>query len=225
MERDFSAKVTGGLFLGAAVLLWGGWMSLPHRLGAFFETGDFPAIDEHLYLWIWTFRVHLFGLVVAAMALVALATRLDAADVRVLAWPGAAIAAAGLVVGALAAAFYYHHGVWGAVELRGATTEAVRAFVDGLRVDTEYVTCLTRFSRVFTGLGLLTLAAGLAKGRLLPVWVRGGAALLGVAAMALTMGLPDRLELYQPVFHVQSLWLAATGVAVLRSGIASLPQR
>jgi hypothetical protein len=39
--------------------------------------------------------------------------------------------------------------------------------------------------------------------------------------MALTMGLPDRLELYQPVFHLQAAWLAGTGLVVLRRGAGS----
>ncbi len=37
--------------------------------------------------------------------------------------------------------------------------------------------------------------------------------------MAITMGLPDDLELYMPVFYLTTLWLAATGVVTLRSGI------
>ena len=49
--------------------------------------------------------------------------------------------------------------------------------------------------------------------------VGGGAAALGVAAMALTMFMPDNWALYTPVFHLQALWLAATGAWVLFNGI------
>ena len=38
---------------------------------------------------------------------------------------------------------------------------------------------------------------------------------MGVAGMTLTMGLPDNLSLYQPVFHLNALWLAAFGVVAL----------
>ena len=62
------------------------------------------------------------------------------------------IAVAGLLVSALGGAFYYHHGAWGSIELAGKPPEAAQAFVDALRVDTEYVTCLVRFGRVFGGL-------------------------------------------------------------------------
>ena len=36
--------------------------------------------------------------------------------------------------------------------------------------------------------------------------------------MGLTMGLPDDLSLYRPVFHLNALWLAAMGVATLTLG-------
>lgn len=37
--------------------------------------------------------------------------------------------------------------------------------------------------------------------------------------MAITMGLPDDLDLYLPVFHLHAFWLAAVGFVTLRSGI------
>ena len=40
-------------------------------------------------------------------------------------------------------------------------------------------------------------------------------AILGIAAMALTMGLPDDLHLYRYIFHLNILWLVALGVVVL----------
>jgi len=53
----------------------------------------------------------------------------------------------------------------------------------------------------------------------LPWWVGGSAAGLGVAAMTLTMALPDNWTVYTPVFHLQAMWLAATGVYLLSHGI------
>ena len=42
---------------------------------------------------------------------------------------------------------------------------------------------------------------------------------IGVAAMAVTMGLPDDLDLYLPIFHLHAFWLAAVGIQTLRSGV------
>ena len=219
MLRDFTTDVTGWLFLAGALMLWGGWVLLPRRVGMFFQSEDFPAIGARLHLWLWLYRVHLFGVVVTALALVALsALSADRPAVRILVWPGAGVAVAGLIVGAVGSAFYYHFGVWGALETRNSPS-AAKELVESLHLPTHYVTCLVRFGRVFCGLGLTVLAVGLLRGAVLPWWVGGGAAALGVAAMALTMLWPDNWALYTPVFHLQSLWLAATGAYLLLYGI------
>jgi hypothetical protein len=221
MERDFATNLTGAAFLAAALMLWGGWMLLPRRIGAFFRPDDFAAIGARLQFWLWMYRVHLFGVVVTALALVALAALPAERSVQVLVAPGAAVAVAGLIVGAAGSAFYYHFGVWGTIELTAKPPDAVRGFVDSLRLTTEYVTCLVRFGRVFSGLGLLVLAVGLLRWGFLPPWVGWGAAVIGVASMALTMLLPDNWSVYTPVFHLLSLWMAATGVVILWSGIGT----
>jgi hypothetical protein len=219
MLQDFTTAVTGGLFLAGALMLWGGWMLLHRRVGMFFQADDFPAIGERLYLWLWLYRVHLFGVVVSALGLGALASLVaDRPAARVLVWPGAAVGVAGLIVGAVGSAFYYHYGVWGALET-AKDARAAKDLVEALHLPTHYVTCLVRFGRVFCGLGLTVLGVGLLHGGVLPWWVGGGAAALGVAAMALTMLWPDNWALYVPVFHLQALWLAATGAYLLLCGI------
>ena len=219
MIRDFTTDVAGWFFLAGALMLWGGWVFLPRRVGMFFRSDDFPAIGAQLQLWLWIYRIHLFGMVVSALALVALATlTANQPAVRILVWPGAAVAVAGLIVGAVGSAFYYHFGVWGALEAR-KTPNVAKDLVESLHLPTHYVTCLVRFGRVFCGLGLTVLAVGLLRGDILPWWIGGAAVCLGVAAMALTMLLPDNWALYTPVFHLQALWLAATGAYLLLYGI------
>src|SRR6516165_6326883 len=103
MLRDFTTDVTGWFFLAGALMLWGGWVLLPRRVGMFFQRDDFPAIGARLQVWLWLFRVHLFGVVVSALALMALGANQPV--VRILVWPGAAVAVAGLIVGAVGSAF------------------------------------------------------------------------------------------------------------------------
>ena len=219
MRRDFPTTFVACSFLAAAALLWGGWLLLPVKIGTYFQPDDFGRVAERFHFWIWMYRLHLFGMVISAIALAALASLVTAPAAKVLIWPGAAIATAGLIVGAVGAAFYYHHGAWGALELRGKSADEAARFVDALRVDTEYVTCLVRFGRVFSGLGLVLVGSGLIKGRKLPAWLGWWAVGLGLAGMGVTMLLPDQMELYMPVFHAGALWLAAMGGVVLRSGI------
>ncbi len=204
---------------------WLGWFLLPVRIGTYFEPGVFAQIHEQFHLWIWTYRIHIFGLITTVIALVALAALVADSPSRVLIWPGVAVASSGMVVSALAAAFYYHHGAWGSLQLAGKSPQAAQAFVDSLLVDTEYVTCLVRFGRVFGGLGLVLLAWGLGRYRILPVCVAIVAGIIGLAAMALTMGVPDRLWYYLPVFCALNVWMLVTGVVLFRKGVDGTPKR
>ena len=219
MKRNYSTGITGCFFIAGALMLWGGWVLLPVHIGTFFNPDNFAAVHAHFHWWIWLYRIHLFGFMVAVMAFVALAAVLTDSEARVLVWPGVAVAVTGLAVGCLASAFYYHHGAWGALQTAGQPLEKLRSHVDALRLDTEYITCLVRFGRVFIGLGLVVLSAGLIKWRILPTAVGMSAILLGLAAIALTMAFPDNLEFYAPVFHLNSLWLLITGLVILRSGL------
>ncbi|MGH7890585.1 MAG: hypothetical protein ACRENF_08555, partial [Thermodesulfobacteriota bacterium] len=125
MKRDFATNLTGCFFIAASLMLWGGWMLMPHHIGVFFQPGDFPAIHEHLRFWLWMYRIHLFGIIVSVLAIVALGTLLTDTKARILVWPGVAVASAGLIVSAIAAAFYYHFGVWGSIEMNGKSPNAV----------------------------------------------------------------------------------------------------
>jgi len=221
MKRDFESQFTGWSFVAAGVMLWVGWMLMPVHIGTYFVPGDFAQVYDDLWIWIWLYRVHIFGMVITAIALIAVASMLADTPARIMVWPGVGVATAGTFVTALAAAFYYHHGAWGATVLNGKDAADVQRFVDDLLVDTEYVTCLVRFGRVFSGLGLVVLGLGFLKWKVFPFWIGGTAVLIGLAAMALTMGLPDRLSLYTPVFHVYALWLAATGIVTLQTGVGA----
>ena len=213
--NDYEFNVTGGLFLAAASMLWLGWALLPAKLGAYFVTADFEAVRAHRRSWIWLYRVHLFGHVASVMAFVALATLASGTPSRIIVWPAVAVLGTGLMMGAVAAAFYYHFGAWGSADMDGKPAEVIRAFIDSLRISTEYVTCLVRFSRLFIGVGQVVLAIGLLQAGPWPPWLVGWGGLLGVTGMALTMGLPDNLSLYRPVFHLNALWLATFGVVTL----------
>jgi len=219
MTRNFDTQVTGGLFIAAAFAWWGGWALSPYQLGTFFKPEDFSAIFPHVRLWLWLYRVQIFGMVILVLALAALSSLVAGHRSRVLVWPASTVISVGSVVGAMGAAFYFHFGVGGAFDLHGKDPAEVGRYVDGLRVLTEYITCVTRFSRVFPGVGYLLLAWAIWKWRLFPSWLGAGAAAIGVSAMAVTMGFPDNLEYFIPVFHLNAVWMLAAGVVLLRSGI------
>jgi hypothetical protein len=219
MKSDFATRFIAGSFLAAGVMFWVGWMLMPSHIGTFFEPEDFSRVYNHFRLWIWMYRVHIFGMVLSAVALISFASVLVQHPGRVMVWPGVGVITAGTFVAALAAAFYYHHGAWGALEMNGKSREEIQAFVAALQVDTEYITCLVRFGRVFSGLGLLILGLSILKWAFVPKWTGAVAAILGLAAMAVTMLMPDQMSYYMPIFHLNPVWLAAMGIVVLRFGI------
>ena len=135
-----------------------------------------------------------------------LATVVSGLETRIIVWPGAVVLGAGLIMTALAAAFYYPLGAWGSLDMDGKPADIVQGFVDSLRVSTEYVTCLVRFGRVFIGVGQIVLAVGLTlQGSPWPLWLVGFGGSLCLACMGLTLGLPDDMHRYQPVFHLNAV--------------------
>lgn len=214
---NFETNLTGTLFVVAASMLWLGWKLLPVKIGDYFVPSDFSAVREHRYLWIWLYRLYLFGYIAAVMAFIAFAMLITEPTARILVWPAVAVLNIGFILTALAAAFYYHFGAWGSIDMENKSNEVIKEFVASLRVSTEYITCLIRFGRVFMGVGQVVLVLGLYQ--LLegtwPIWLLGLGGLLGVSSVALTVGLPDNLSLYKPVFHLNVMWYAALGIATI----------
>ena len=64
----FATQVTGWLFVAAAAMTWVGITFLPVPIGSFFERDDFSRVLKRLRVWIWLYRVYLFGHLVALMA-------------------------------------------------------------------------------------------------------------------------------------------------------------
>jgi hypothetical protein len=115
--QNLETNITGGFFLAAAAMLYFGWILLPAKIGSYFEIKDFAAVRLKRRLWIWLYRIYLFGYVAGVMAFVALATLVTESAARILVWPAVVVLDAGLVMTALAYAFYYHFGAWGSMDI------------------------------------------------------------------------------------------------------------
>jgi hypothetical protein len=163
------------------------------------------------------YRMHIFGLVMSALAFAAFASLFTESPARVLVWPGAAAAVGGMFVWAVATAFYYHFGAWGGLVYGDKPVADRQALVDSLLLNTEYLSCLVRFGHVFSGLGLLVIGAGLLTWKILQKWLGVWAAAMGIVAMGVTMGLPEYPQYYLPVFHAFPLWLACMGATLIKS--------
>ena len=223
MKKDFETTVTGWSFIVAAVLLWGGYMLLPHHIGEYIVASDFAAVNEQLWYWIWMFRLHIFGWVFMGIAMFALISIATKKPYRVLLYPGAGMVIVGTFTLAIAAAFYYTFGAWGIGQTAGKSPAEVQQLMEGLGFTNHYVTCFVRFGRVFSGVGLVLLGYAFVKWKIVNVWLGWLSIFLGLAAMAVIMAIPDNFEIYKPLFHVKVIWLLLMGVTFIRKGI-NLPE-
>jgi hypothetical protein len=214
--QNLETNITGGFFLAAAAMLYFGWILLPAKIGSYFEIKDFAAVRLKRRLWIWLYRLYLFGYVAGVMAFVALATLVTESAARILVWPAVVVLDAGLVMTALAYAFYYHFGAWGSMDMEGKSDDEIQEFIAKLRVSTEYITCWVRFGQIFIGVGQLVFVLGLLmQAGPWPMWLIIAGAILGVAGIGLTLEWPDNLDYYKPLFYLDVLWLAIMGIALL----------
>ena len=137
--------------------------------------------------------------------------------------PGAGMVVIGTMTLAIASAFYYNFGAWGVGQTMGKSAAEIQQFMDNILYTNQYVTCFVRFGRIFSGVGLVLLGFGFIKWKIVNPLLGWFTALLGFAAMAIIMGIPDNFEIYKPVFHVKVLWLAMMGIAILLKGV-NLPE-
>lgn len=219
MIKDFETKFTGWAFIVAALLLWGGWALSPHHVGEYFEAADFTSISENVWYWIWMYRIHIFGWVTMAIAMFALVATTARKPYRVLILPGAGMVIVGTFTIAIAAAYYYNYGAWGVGQTAGKSPAEIQAFMDSILYTNQYVTCFVRFGRIFSGVGLVLLGAGLIKWKIVSAWLGWFTTILGLVAMGIILSIPDNFEVYKPIFHVKVLWLVAMGVTFLRQGV------
>lgn len=219
MKIDFETKFTGWTFVFASLMLWGGWMLLPHRIGEYIVAEDFPAVGEQMWTWIWIFRVHIFGWVAIIVAAIALAAKASKSSHRILITPGVGMLVVGTFTLALASAFYYNYGAWGVGMTEGKSVAEIQEFMNNILYTNQYVTCFVRFGRIFSGVGLVLLGIGLLKGKVLPAWLSIFTVLLGLAAMLIILFIPEYYEYYKPVFHAKAAWLLLMGLVIVRNGI------
>ncbi len=195
----------------------------PHHIGEYIVASDFAAINEDLWYWIWMFRFHIFGWVTMAIAIFALISITAKKPYRVVLLPGAGMVVIGTMTLAIASAFYYNFGAWGVGQTMGKSAAEIQEFMDNILYTNQYVTCFVRFGRIFSGVGLVLLGFGFIKWKIVNPLLGWFTALLGLAAMAIIMGIPDNFEIYKPVFHVKVIWLAMMGIAILLKGV-NLPE-
>lgn len=223
MKKDFETKFVGWSFIFAAIMLWGGWMFSTHNIGEYLKADDFAPIGEHVWYWIWMYRIHIFGWVTLSIAMLGLVSILTKKPYRVLVLPGAGMIIIGSMTLAIAAAFYYNFGAWGVGKTMDKSPQEVQTFMDSILSTNNYVTCFNRFGRIFSGVGLILFGFALAKWNIVNKWIAYLGLFMGLATVVLILSIADNFELYKPLFHIKVLWMILMGAWILIKGI-NLPE-
>ena len=203
----------------AAILLWVGWFLSPHHINEYVVQADFAAVGEQLWYWIWMFRVHIFGWVIMGVALFAFAYAAAKKPYGAILFSGAGVSIVGTFMIAIAMAFYYNYGAWGVGQTADKSPAEIQAFMDNILFTNQYVTCIQRFGRIFSGVGLIILGYTLVRWNIVHKMLGWLTVVLGLAAMMVILFIPDYYESYKPIFHIKVVWLLAMGIFILRKGI------
>ncbi len=222
-KKDFETLFTGWTFIIGALLLWLGWMIMPHHIGEYIEAGDFAEIGKNVWFWIWMYRVHIFGWVTMGVAIFAFVSMTSLRPHRVLVIPGAGMIIIGTFTLAIASAFFYNFGAEGVGRTAGMSPEELSIYLNSILSTNQYVTCFIRFGRIFSGVGFMILGAALVKWKIVSSWLGWFTILFGLVAMCVILFIPVNFEVYKPLFHIKALWLVVMGVTILTKGI-QLPQ-
>ncbi len=222
-KKDFETSFTGWAFIVGALLLWLGWVIMPHHIGEYIVAEDFTAIGENIWFWIWMYRVHIFGWVTMGIAIFSFVSMTALKPHRVLIIPGAGMIIIGTFTLAIAAAFYYNFGAEGVGKTAGMSPAELTAYLDTILSTNQYVTCFIRFGRIFSGVGFMILGAALVKWKIVASWLGWSTILFGLVAMCVILFIPVNFEIYKPLFHIKALWLILMGATILTKGI-QLPE-
>jgi hypothetical protein len=221
--KNFGTQFTGWTFIAAFALLWIGYLLLPHHIGEYIVAEDFKEIGKGVWYWIWMYRVHIFGWVAMAVAIMAFLSMTSKSPLHVLTIPGGGMIIVGTFTLAIANAFYYNFGADGVGKTMGMTPEEIDNYVNSILSINQYVTCFTRFGRIFSGLGFVIFGAAIVKWGIVNKFFGWFTIVFGLGVMALILLIPDNFELYKPLFHVKAFWLLGLGILILTQGL-KLPE-
>jgi len=221
MKKDFETSFTGWAFILAAALLWFGWALSPHHIGEYIVASDFTEIGKSVWYWIWMYRIHIFGWVTMGISMFALMSIISSKPYRVVIVPGAGMVIVGTFTLAIANAYFYNFGAWGVGQTAGMSVVELKEFMNNILFTNQYVTCFVRFGRIFSGVGLVLLGYAFIKWKIVSIWLGWFTMLLGLAAMAIILSIPDNYEVYKPIFHLKTIWLLIMGVTLLGQGVHS----
>lgn len=209
-------RFTGILMIMGAFMVNLGFLLRPVQLQDFFNLSSFIQAHEHQGIWIWSFRILVFGLFMKVMGLAALNSLFRQSESDIFFSPGIWVSSFALLVAALAEGYYMHMGAWAGWKVSTLEPSLQNAFLQTLEVTHEWVICLERMGYMFFCMGLTSVGWGLMRDAFFSKWLGTYALILGIGGIVLMLVFDKRTDLYVPVrwgisiFFLWAGWLLLT---------------
>lgn len=216
-QSTFNLRFTGILLIMGAVMVNLGFLLRPVQLQDSFDLPAFLQAHEQESMWIWSFRILVFGLFMEVMGLTALKSLFRQSEADTVIGPGIIVSNFALLVAALAEGYYMHMGAWAGWKVSTLEPALQNPFLQTLEVTREWVVCLARMGYMFFCMGLVAVGWGLLRGAFFPKWLGIYALVLGSAGIIIMLVFDSRTDLYVPVRWGISIFFLLTGFLLLKT--------
>lgn len=216
-HERFARRSSGIALAAGGAMVLAGWLLRPVAIEKHVQAEHVLRVASSTDLWIWSYRVLVFGLFIRLGALVGLGSLARSIDVRAILIPGIAISAVALAISAVGESYTMEIVVHALFRFgTDATTEAARAQVLATFIPTaEWASCAVRMGLMFLSLGSLVVAYGLFRGRIAPAWISATGAIAAAAMMMLLMVRPDHAS-NATALGALSVWHILVGTRLAR---------
>ena len=209
MENSkFNYRFTAVLLFLSAIMVNAGYLMRPVQLQDAFNLASLLTAHDNQTLFIWSFRVLVFGVFLGIMGLFSLGSLLRISPSHPIINPGIIVCCLALFVGTTAEAYFMHMGAWAGWKASTLAAAEQEPFVKTLEVTYEWVLCLRRMGYMFFCLGFLPMGIGILRDTFLPKGLGYFAIIFGAAGITIMLIWDSSTACYEYVRYAYTLFFA-----------------
>ncbi len=213
MENSkFNVRFTAILLALSAIMVNAGYLMRPVQLQDAFNLASLLTAHENQTIFIWSFRVLVFGVFLGIMGLFSWGSLMRSSSAHPIINPGVIVCSLALFVGTTAEAYFMHMGAWAGWKASTLAAAEQEPFVKTLEVTYEWVLCLRRMGYMFFCLGFLPTGIGIIRDTFFPKWLGYYAVAFGVTGITVMLIYDSSTAFYEYVRYAYTLFFAIIAV-------------
>ncbi|MBK9107939.1 MAG: hypothetical protein IPM92_06035 [Saprospiraceae bacterium] len=205
-QSSFNLRFTATLFIMAALLITGGYLMQPGAIQEDINLNSLAIAHENQTLFIWSFRVLVFGNFMAIMALVSLGSLMRMSSIHPIIQAGIFVCCLALLVGSISEAYFMDMGAWGGWKVTTLAQALQESFVNSMEVTYQWVSCFRRMSYMFFCLGLIPIGLAITRDASFPKALGYFAMAFGAIGIAVMLIDDSETSFYPIVRYVYCLF-------------------